>query len=244
VPAGILTATAPGGGIRLILDDGKRVNVLARARMEALALRLAELARPENRPAFVVLEGNGRGSFAAGAHLGEIASLDPAAARELSRLGERVTRWLSRGPWPTGALVDGHALGGGLDLVLACDAAVATRRSRFAHPGLRRGFLTGWGGTARLPRRTGGGGPAAFHRLFLAADEIDADAAEAAGILSGRARTVTAARRLLVDQLRQLAAWPPGLLDAWRAGRACREPGRLCRALGTFSFVDMPRGRC
>ena len=242
MPAGIHTAAAPGGGIRVILDDGTRVNVLARARMEALAARLADLARPDRRPTYVLLEGNGHGSFAAGAHLGEIAALDPPGARDLSRLGERVTRWLSRGPWPTGALVDGHALGGGLDLLLACDAAVATDRSRFAHPGLRRGFLTGWGGTFRLPRRTGRRGPAVFRRVFLAADEVDAAAAEAAGILSGRAGNATAARRLLVHQLRQLAAWPPGALDAWRTGRSAREPGRLCRALG--AFIDTSRGRC
>ncbi len=242
MPVGIRTIPAPGGGVRLVLDDGARVNVLSRARMEALVAELAALARPGHRPAFVLLEGNGRGSFAAGAHLGEIAALGPAEARELSRLGERVTRWLARGPWPTGALVDGHALGGGLDLVLACDAAVATDRSRFAHPGLRRGFLTGWGGTFRLARRAGSRGEAAHRRVFLAAGEIDAAAAAAAGILSGRARTATAARRLLVHQLRQLAAWPPGALDAWRTGRSAREPGRLSRAFA--AFVDTSRGRC
>ncbi len=239
MPAGVRVTAAPGGGARLILDDGARVNVLSRARMEALAGVLDRLARPGRRPRYVLLEGNGRGSFAAGAHLGEIASLDPPGARDLSRLGARVTRRLVHGPWPTGALVDGHAIGGGLDLVLACDAAVATNRSRFGHPGLRRGFLTGWGGTVRLPAR---GGVAAFRRVFLAGEELDAAAAEQAGILSGRAATAGAARRLLLDQLTLLAAWPAATLAAWRTGRAAREPGRLCRALG--AFVDTSGGRC
>lgn len=238
---GVTVLPAPGGGARVVLDDGRRVNVLSRARMEALAAALARLAAGPGRPRYVLLEGNGRGSFAAGADLREIAALDPGAARDLSRLGERVTRLLSRGPWPTGALVDGHALGGGFDLVLACDAVVATDRSRFGHPGLRRGFLTGWGGTARLPRRAATS-RASFRSVFLAAEELGARHAEEAGILSGRARGSRSARKIVVAQLQALAGWPPGMLDLWRLARTSVNPAALEPALA--AFVDTSRGGC
>ena len=125
---GVHVSVDERGLARIGLDDGRAVNVLSRRRMAALTHVLVALAGA-SRPRAVLLVGNPRGSFAAGADLREISELDAAAALSLSIEGARVMQLLSEGPWPTGAFVDGHALGGGCDLALSCDAIGSTPRS-------------------------------------------------------------------------------------------------------------------
>ena len=94
--------------------------------------------------------------FLAGAHLAEIAELDAASCVPYARRGRRAIRILEHYPSPTVAAVNGSCSGGGFDLVLACDLVVAGPTATFVHPGIRRGLVTGWSGTTRLPSRLGG----------------------------------------------------------------------------------------
>lgn len=213
------------GLARVWLDDGRAVNVLSRRRLEALARALEGLARPARRPRALMLEGNGRGSFAAGANLKEISTLDPRAALALSREGARVMELLAGGPWPSGALVDGHALGGGCDLALACDLVASTPRSIFGHPGIARGFFTGWGGTARIPGRSSTG---ATRALFLGGEPESARRLHDAGLLSFLGAPGPGLHRL-ASQLLLLAGWPPSARDAARHARNRVLSGALTR---------------
>jgi enoyl-CoA hydratase/carnithine racemase len=79
------------------------------------------------------------------------------------------------------AAIDGHCLGGGLDLALGCDLRYATARASFQHPGAQRGIITGWGGTVRLPRTVG---PDAARRLFVTGEKIDAAEALRIGLVN------------------------------------------------------------
>jgi enoyl-CoA hydratase/carnithine racemase len=90
--------------------------------------------------------------FASGADLEELSQLDHASALEFSQLGQRVFQTISNAKQFTIAAVNGYCIGGALDLALACDIRVASRTAVFAHPGVRRGIITGWGGTQKLPR--------------------------------------------------------------------------------------------
>ncbi|HUS09997.1 MAG TPA: enoyl-CoA hydratase/isomerase family protein [Pyrinomonadaceae bacterium] len=93
--------------------------------------------------------------FASGADLRELSQLDRVAALEFSQLGQRLFQTIADAKQLTIAAINGYCMGGGLDLALACKIRVASPNAIFAHPGVRLGIITGWGGTQRLPRIIG-----------------------------------------------------------------------------------------
>ncbi len=150
------TAVAREGGegwALLRLSSPSNLSKLGEESVRAVTAAVEE-ALGDRSLRVLALTGSG-GSFAVGADLNEIGALTPAAAREFSLLGARLFSALERTEAVTVAAIDGWCLGGGLDLALACDIRLATRRSSFSHPGPAIGILTGWGGTARLPRLVG-----------------------------------------------------------------------------------------
>lgn len=99
----------------------------------------------------VIFTGTGN-VFAAGADLRELINLDPTSALEFAKTGQRVFQRIADARQTTIAAINGYCMGGGLDLALACDIRIASPQAVFSHPGARRGIITGWGGTQRLPR--------------------------------------------------------------------------------------------
>lgn len=122
--------------------------ILSRAALAALA---AELDRLRSDPRAVILACRHPVIFLAGAHLAEIAALDAATAGPYAVAGRAVLERVRSHPRPVVAAIHGLCAGGGFDLALACDALAVGPAARFAHPGVRRGLVTGWGGTAHLP---------------------------------------------------------------------------------------------
>ncbi len=149
--------------------------------------------------------------FLAGAHLAEIAALDAGSSAAYARTGRQVLARLAAHPGPTVAAVDGACSGGGWDLVQACDRVVAGPRARFAHPGVRRGLVTGWGGTWSLPAALGA---AAARGAILTGCELDADDLETSGWV--RIATTEVASAAAAEAAR-LAALHPSRLVAWRS---------------------------
>ncbi|WP_238010503.1 enoyl-CoA hydratase/isomerase family protein [Dactylosporangium sp. AC04546] len=125
----------------------------------------------------LVLTGSGR-SFCAGADLTEATSLlgDQAALRAFLDRGRRLVRAVRAAPVPTIAAVNGAAFGGGLELLLACDIAVAADTARIGDRHIAVGQVPGWGSSVLLPQAVG---PAAARRLLIAGETWTA--AEAAG---------------------------------------------------------------
>jgi enoyl-CoA hydratase/carnithine racemase len=130
------------------------------------------------RPGPLVIRSTHASIFLAGAHLNEIEALDASTARDYALLGRLVLGEVRGFHGPVVAAVQGACAGGGLDLVLACDAVVASESASFTHPGVRRGLVTGWGGTIDVPRRAGE--PQAGS-IFLEGGTIAAPVAAAAG---------------------------------------------------------------
>lgn len=89
--------------------------------------------------------------------------------------------WLADAPYPTIAAIRGYALGGGLQLALACDLRVATRGTKLAMPEHRYGLLPDLGGTYWLPRIVG---PAKAKELIFTGETIDADEALRIGLVN------------------------------------------------------------
>lgn len=158
------------------------MNVLSQAMMNELAAVVTRLRSCKNIRVIIVTGAGG--IFSAGADLNEIAQADPVAAFDFSRRGQAILNLLSRqspADAITIAAIDGHCMGGGLDLALACDLRLATPRSTFAHPGAKRGIITGWGGTVRLPQLIG---RTAALRLLLTGERIDASEALRLGLIN------------------------------------------------------------
>jgi len=167
-----------------------RVNVWTLARPDALnaldtptleALCDAAAAAAANHDVrAVVLTGEGR-AFAAGADISEMQGKSALEMERFSRLGHSACAALEGLEVPTLAAVNGHALGGGCELALACDWIYTTERARFGQPEVKLGLMPGFGGTSRLARRVG---VAWAKELVLAGDPIDAETALRIGLVN------------------------------------------------------------
>jgi enoyl-CoA hydratase/carnithine racemase len=125
---------------------------------EALVLQLRDALRAieaaEDVRA-VVVSGRGERAFSAGSHVGEFEDQAGEAGRERHQLDQDVWRQLAELPMPTIAAIEGHCLGGGLELALCCDIRVASETARLGLPEVRLAVIPGAGGTQRLPRVVG-----------------------------------------------------------------------------------------
>jgi enoyl-CoA hydratase/carnithine racemase len=160
----------------LRLTSGDDTNRLTRIRIGALIAIFEKMGR---NPKPVIITGNGR-YFSVGADLNEIAKLTGPDAYEFSRMGQALMNAIANFPAPIVAAVEGHCMGGGLDLALACHRRVAAPEAVFGHRGAALGLITGWGGTQRLPRLIGKGQAL---RILLAAEKITAPEALELGLV-------------------------------------------------------------
>jgi enoyl-CoA hydratase len=102
-----------------------------------------------------VITGAGEKAFSAGADIAAMAAMSPADGHAYSRLGHDVLARLESLPVPVIAALNGVALGGGLELALACDLIVAAEKARLGQPEINLGLIPGFGGSQRLVRRIG-----------------------------------------------------------------------------------------
>lgn len=103
----------------------------------------------------LVLTGEGEKAFVAGADISEIAKFTPLQGRNFAQLGHRIFSAIESLPVPVIAAVNGFALGGGLEIALACDFIYASENAKFGLPEITLGLIPGFGGTQRLPRLIG-----------------------------------------------------------------------------------------
>jgi enoyl-CoA hydratase len=145
---------------RLTFDQpNSRANVMSAALLTEFGQTLDSLAHQPNI-AGLILDSAKPGIFIAGADLNELANADPAnpgPTRSYLELALRVLDTLEALPFPTVAAIDGAALGGGLEIALACDFRVcgSNPRLQLGLPEIKLGLIPGWGGTQRLPRLIG-----------------------------------------------------------------------------------------
>jgi enoyl-CoA hydratase len=172
------------GGIAIVtIDRPKALNALSASVLTELETAFDALARDGAAVRGVLLVGAGGRAFVAGADIRALASLTPDEAADVSRLGHRVAAAIEGLPAPVIACVDGFALGGGLELALACDFIYATDASGFGQPEVKLGLIPGFGGTVRLPRAVGAG---RAKELIYTGRRIGIDEAIAAGLVARR----------------------------------------------------------
>lgn len=105
--------------------------------------------------AALIITGAGEKSFVAGADIKEMESMGGRAAEEFASRGQKLFSQLEAFPFVTIAAINGFALGGGLELALACDWMVASSKAKWGLPEVSLGLIPGYGGTQRLSRVIG-----------------------------------------------------------------------------------------
>jgi enoyl-CoA hydratase len=127
----------------------------------------------------VVITGEGK-AFVAGADIGEMVHKTKAEGVEFSKAGQKTLRSLEILDKPVIAAVNGFALGGGLELALACDFRVSSSKAKFGQPEVNLGVIPGYAATQRLPRLIGLGN-ALF--ILLTGEMIGAEEALRMGLV-------------------------------------------------------------
>lgn len=173
----------------------------------------------------LIITGVGKG-FVAGANIREMQALNPKEAQVFARRGHEVFSAIENLPCPVIAMVNGFALGGGCELMLACDLRVASARAKFGQPEVGLGIIPGFGGTQRLTLAVGA---AKAKELIYTGRVIKADEAYTMGLVNQVAEpedleetTFSLAREIqknsafAVSQAKKAIA--KGLVDGLKAG--------------------------
>ncbi len=143
------------GAVRLLtINRPKQLNALNVAIIDSINQQIDLLQQDEFVRA-VVIKGAGDRAFAAGADVLELENLSPEQAAEFSRYGQTVFERLESLPVPVIAAVNGFALGGGLELALACDFIYASEESVLGLVESNLGLIPGYAGVSRLVDRIG-----------------------------------------------------------------------------------------
>ncbi|WP_413379912.1 enoyl-CoA hydratase-related protein [Alkalihalobacillus sp. 1P02AB] len=139
-----------------------------------LTTMFVELEQKEEVKA-IVLTGSGDKAFVAGADIHQMLSLDGVGMLEMSAVSRAAYSQVEKSSKPVIAAINGLALGGGLELILACDLRIASSKAKFAFPEVGLGIIPGGGGTQRLQRIVGQG---TAKELLYFGDMFDAKKAE------------------------------------------------------------------
>jgi enoyl-CoA hydratase len=178
---GYITFEPGQDGIALItINRPEKRNALNRATVGELDDAFARVAKEPGIRA-LILTGAGDKAFVAGADIGELAVQAPVEARVYALYGQQVLRRLETMPKPSVAAINGYALGGGLELAMACTVRFAAPEAKLGQPEVKLGILPGYGGTQRLPRLVGRGRAL---ELLLSGETIDAAEALRIGLVN------------------------------------------------------------
>ncbi|HOI31248.1 MAG TPA: enoyl-CoA hydratase-related protein, partial [Bacteroidales bacterium] len=143
--------------------------------MDALITRLAK----DQSIRVMILTGEGK-AFVAGADISEMVNKNAEEGSAFGRRGQHTFRSLELLPFLVIAAINGFALGGGLELAMACDIRIASAKAKFGQPEVNLGLTPGFAGTQRLPRLVGLGNALL---LLTSAEMIDASTALRMGLI-------------------------------------------------------------
>ncbi len=179
------------------LNRPDALNALSGALLGELDNVLEEI-RKDDKIRCVIITGAGR-AFSVGADLGEAGS-DEAALRARMELGQKVFDKIETFNKPVIAMINGYALGGGLEMAVACDMRVASEKANFGNPEVNIGLIPSWGGCVRIPKLIG---KARAAQIILTGERIDAKEAERIGLVN---------KVVKPDELKSTATYMAGTL--------------------------------
>ena len=129
----------------------------------------------------IIITGAGTKAFVAGADIAEMKDMTSLEALEFARQGQETTDLIEQSDKIVIAAINGYALGGGLELSMACDIRIAASTAKVGQPEIKIGVIPGWAGTQRLSRLVG---KTRAKDMILTGDMISAERAEHMGLIT------------------------------------------------------------
>jgi len=164
----------------IIINRPEVLNALSKETYLEILSRLDDAEKDENIKV-IVLTGAGEKAFCAGLDLKAVKEISPIEMLGLVKLGHKLTLAIEEIGKPVISAINGYALGGGLELAMACDIRIASENARLGQPEVNVGLIPGNGGTQRLPRLVGKG---TAKELILTGKIIDAKTAQTLGLVN------------------------------------------------------------
>jgi len=175
----------------IIYDKSEGIAQITLNRPEALNAWSKELAKEfltaledagnDSEVKVVVITGAGEKAFSAGADIKAMVGMDAIKARDLSKMGYKICNAIENTEKPVIAAINGYALGGGMEVSMACDFRIASEKARMGQTEINIGLIPGWGGTQRLTRLVG---KAKAKELVFTGKIIDAKTAYQWGLVN------------------------------------------------------------
>jgi enoyl-CoA hydratase len=166
-------------GIAIVtISRPEALNALNTKFFEELDAAVAELSKNKDVK-LMIITGSGK-AFVAGADIAEMVNKSAKEGTAFSRVGQNTFRSLEKMDIPVIAAINGFALGGGLELAMACDFRIASSKAKFGQPEVNLGLIPGYAATQRLSRLTGLGN--ALY-LLMTAEMIGAEEAFRMGLI-------------------------------------------------------------
>ena len=234
------------GAVNVItVNRPDKLNALNRETLNELGMAFTQAAY-DDAVRVVVLAGAGEKAFVAGADIAEMHGYTATQAQGFSRAGQQLMTSIERLGKPVIARVQGFALGGGMELAMACHFRIASEKAKFGQPEINLGLIPGFGGTQRLLRLAG---RSAALELCLTGATISVQRAYELGIVT-RVVAPEALDETVEALANQLAAAAPlaaaGILDAvLQGGEAGLDQGLEFETQAfalVFSSEDMREG--
>jgi len=164
---------------RITMNRPAVLNALDVDTIQELTSAVAELEQDPSIHA-AVLTGKDK-AFIAGADIKQMKTMNPLEAKEFATRGHRLLHRIEQSRLPYIAAVNGYALGGGCEIMMACDLIIASSTAKIGQPEINLGIHPGFGGTQRLPRLIGA---LKAKELLLTGDTIDAAEALRIGLVN------------------------------------------------------------
>jgi len=159
----------------VFINRPKKLNALNKATLSELH-QVFQILQNDNSVKVIVLTGSGSKAFVAGADISEFADFNTNQGADLARQGqELVFNFIENITKPVIAAINGFALGGGLELAMACHFRIASENAKLGLPEVSLGVIPGYGGTQRLTNLIGKG---KAMELIMTASMLDANQAK------------------------------------------------------------------
>ena len=168
------------GVATIMINRPEVLNALNKATILELTQAVNELEKDKD-VRVVILRGAGEKAFIAGADIKEMKDMDVLEAKKFAEMGHRFLRGIQHSRLPYIAMVNGYALGGGCETLMACDICIAAKSAKLGQPEINLGVHPGFGGTQRLPRLVG---QMKAKELLFTGRNIDADEALQIGLVN------------------------------------------------------------
>jgi enoyl-CoA hydratase len=168
------------GSIGIIkINRPNNLNALNKDTILELTKAVEELEKDKNIKV-AILTGEGK-AFIAGADIKQMRDMNPSEAKKFAETGHSLLMNIEKSRLPFIAAVNGYALGGGCEVMMACDICIAAASAKIGQPEINLGIHPGFGGTQRLPRLVG---RMKAKELLLTGDNIDANEAHRIGLVN------------------------------------------------------------